>query len=244
MVNSMFIYLIFALFSVNSYAQFSGLQDEIDRFVNQVNESNQRVKDAMSEFVVDYTNNVEVGDKQFEVYQSTYTDVALSQSPIHTIRYGYVDDYSNFFVAAGADNVGMYVLEVTFKNGEQYKGIHPSLSGKTVLLIAHGPGPTPTTIYTTGNTAGSSNLQDYNSMYSIGGFSCRLKANRCTSVSGSTNRPLNTCGNTEAVNDGKAPGMIVGTSQSSTFNLNLFYYIAEGPFTYCADANALKDSMG
>ena len=59
-----------------------------------------------------------VADREYDLTSST--DRAQIQSPIAKIRYGFVDNYSNFFTAAGADNTGFFVLEVQFKTPSQY----------------------------------------------------------------------------------------------------------------------------
>ena len=217
-------------------AQMSGLRGEITRFVNQIDEASGAVSDAMASFTAEFSSGAAVVSDRS--YSFTGTDIAQKQNPIASIRYGYVDSHSDFFVASGADNVGMYTLEVTFKNPSSYPDIHPSLSGKTVLFVAHGPGPNYKTIYTTGSTAGTANLADYDSMSRISGFSCHLKSERCNGEQGS--QPSRTClGTNLALNGGEAPGMIV----NNTNNINLFYYV-HGPFSLCADQFALRNSMG
>ena len=217
-------------------AQMSGLRGEITRFVNQIDEASGAVGDAMASFTAEFSSGAAiVSDRS---YSFSGSDIAKKQNPISSIRYGYVDDHSNFFVASGSDNVGMYALEVTFKTPTDYPDIHPSLSGKTVLFIAHGPGPSYRTIFTTDNTAGTANLADYDSMSRISGFSCHLKSQRCDAAQGSL--PSKTCSGTNlTINNGEAPGMIV----NNTNNINLFYYV-HGPFSLCADQFALRNSMG
>jgi len=221
-----------------SHAQLVGLRSEIGRFVTQIDESSQAVSDAMASFTAEYSSGAAVvADREYDLTSST--DRAQIQSPIAKIRYGFVDNYSNFFTAAGADNTGFFVLEVQFKTPTQYPDIHPSLAGKTVEFIAHGPGPLYNTIYTNSTSPGTANLSNYDSMSRIGGFTCFLKSSRCTSTDGGTSNPTKLCNSTEAINASQAPGMLVNNSN----NINLFYYVT-GPFALCADQYALRNAMG
>ena len=230
-----------SLTTIGVHAQQSGLAGEIKRFVMQIEEASPNVADAMTAMQAEYTSGAAtLGDRTYDF--TAGTDKSHKQNPIATIKYSYVDDYSNaFHVVAGADNSRMYVMEVTFKTTSQYADIHPSLAGKTVMFVANGIGPLHTTIYTNqsggSNVQGTANLATHDLMSRIGGFSCKLKANRCTSSAGSD--PVKTCEATAAVNGGVAPGLIVTSSN----NINLFYYVS-GPFSLCADQNSLKDSMG
>lgn len=232
--------LIFVL-STSIHAQLAGLRSEIQRFVNQIDEASPALLDAMASMQAEYVSGAAViGDRTYDF--TSGSDRAQQQNPIATLKYGYVDDYSNaFHSAAGADNSRMYVLEVTFKSSSQHPDIHPSLGNKTILFVANGIGPLNKTIYTIqdsgSNTQGAAHLAEHDVMSRIGGFSCQLKANRCTSSTGSY--PVRTCDVTESVNDGIAPGLI----ETSSNNINLFYFVS-GPFSLCADQKAVKDSMG
>ena len=225
------------LMATSAFAQFGGLATEVRRFVMQIEEASSSVDDAMVSMTAEYTSGAAViSDRTYDF--TSGTDKSQKQNPIATIKYGYVDNSNDaFHVTTGGDNVGMYIMEVTFKTNAQMTDIHPSLNGKTVLFVAHGPGPLTKTIYTSSNTAGTANLVDYDSMSKIGGFMCFLKANRCTSSTGSM--PVKTCDATAEVNGGETPGFLVSQSQA----INLFYYVS-GPFALCADQNAVKDSMG
>ena len=238
-------YFLLILLSTSCYAQLPGLRGEIDRFVNQVDQASASIKDAMTTFTADYSSSAAaVADK---VYTFTgTTSSADKQNPVATIRYGYVDAYDTPWQAAGADNIGMYTLEVTFKNFSDYPDIHPSLANKTVLFVAYGPGPQQNIIYTTSNTSGTANLADASTMSRISGFTCYLKTARCISPDSDTDNPVKTCLDEEGINTdpvntsvGHAPGML----DSNHSQINLFYYVT-GPLSRCADQNAVKNSMG
>lgn len=237
------LYFLLILLSTSCYAQLPGLRGEIDRFVNQIDQASASIKDAMTTFTADYSSSAAaVADK---VYTFTgTTSSADRQNPVASIRYGYVDAYASPWLAAGADNLGMYTLEVTFKNFADYPDIHPSLANKTVLFVAYGPGPQQNIIYTTGTTSGSANLADASTMSRISGFTCYLKTARCNATNG--NNPVKTCSGEDVINAdpanptvGHAPGML----DSNHSQINLFYYVT-GPLSRCADQNAVKNSMG
>ena len=220
----------------SSFAQMVGLKGEISRFVNQIDEASAAVSDAMTSFTAEFSSSAgAVSDRE---YNFSGNDRAQKQNPLAAVRYGYVDSVSQgYFQAAGEDNKGMYALEATFKTSSVMPDISPILAGKTVLFVAHGPGPKFNTIYTTGTTSGTANLADHDSMSRIVGFTCFLKSSRCAAASG--NNPLKYCTSSNSVNGGEAPGMVINNAN----NINLFYYV-HGPFALCADQFSLRNSMG
>lgn len=225
-----------AVLAPSSFAQMVGLKGEISRFVNQIDEASAAVSDAMTSFTAEFSSSAgAVADRE---YSFTGNDRAQKQNPLAAVRYGYVDSISQgYFKAAGEDNKGMYALEATFKTSSVMPDISPILAGKTVLFVAHGPGPKFNTIYTTGTTSGTANLAEYKSMSRIVGFTCFLKSSRCTAATGSN--PNKTCAGSGTINGGEAPGMVINNAN----NINLFYYV-HGPFSLCADQYSLRNSMG
>ncbi len=220
----------------SSFAQMVGLKGEISRFVNQIDEASAAVSDAMTSFTAEFSSSAgAVADRE---YSFTGNDRAQKQNPLAAVRYGFIDfTHDGFFKAAGEDNKGMYALEATFKTATAMPDISPILAGKTVLFIAHGPGPQFKTIYTTGTNSGTTNLADYKNMSRIVGFTCFLKSAVCHGASGSN--PIKTCSSQGPINDGSAPGMVINNNN----NINLFYYV-HGPFALCADQFSLRNSMG
>jgi hypothetical protein len=228
-----------AILSPSAQAQQIGLRGVISSFVTQVDQASAAISDAMASFTAEYSSSAAaVGDREFN-FVTSGTDLSRTQNPLASIKYGFVDTYSEFFDAAGADNTGMYVIEAKFKTASQMPDIHPALAGKVVQFVAYGPGPLNSTIYTTGSTSGSAYLSDYDTMSRIGGFTCLLKSARCTATDGSNPTKTCTSGSEETINGGLAPGMINNSSNT----INLFYYV-QGPLALCADQYAMRNSMG
>lgn len=229
--------LLFSLFVHSQLMAYPvGVEHEIDRFIEQIDQATPFLENAMSRFTSAYSSSMNTVTTDTYAYDST--DLAIAQNPIAYIKYGYISydnstPYTNM-LSAGADNKGMYVLEVHFKSSTEKKDISPFLADKTLLFIAYGSGAGYPIIY---RDTDSGDLGNPTSMASIGGFVCMNKITRCTATAGS--HPAKTCNGTAAVQTDRA-GFLEALSTDDT---NLFYYIS-GDFSLCATQNSEINCMG
>ena len=229
-------YLVPVFVGAELHARDIGMADFIEQFVEQTESSNQIIADALTQMKADYLSTAALMPN-LQVYDLSIANNADKSSKyyaVNKVQYGYVSDTSEWQVA-GADNIGMFAIEVTFRSASEMPGVHPLLAGKTVLLIPYGSGPDYKTIFTNSTTAGTANLND-TSMNSITGVHCFLKNARCTAATGS--HPAKTCTQTVAVNASALPG--VYTQQTS---VNFFNY-THGLLSSCAESSAQRNSMG
>ena len=231
--------------AVGSSITRTGIAGSAQEFTNIIAQSSNAVENAMQQMQADYLSKSAALTTDTVYSFSTSTgDSASRSSPIATIRYGFVDAYNSNWSVAGADNVRMYALEVTFKTFANYPSQHPLLAGKSVVFIAHGTGVNPPTIYTSSTSAASSTLSDPDTMSAINGFTCFLKKTRCTDAASTWPNRVCTEGNTEAVNSGERPGVYTGTADATTPTVNFFHFVNSGPFAACGNSLAERDSMG
>lgn len=242
MLNFLIVYTSFLL-CAPMYALPVGVEHEFERFVEQVAQSTPLVENALSRFKTNYSPSLATHTST--TYPADDIDVASASSPIQKITYGYVsyDDastnYQNF-VTAGADNAGMYVLEVHFKSATDKIDISPLLENKSLLFIAYGSGSGNPIIYRNSDTGylggGSSNLS---SMTSIAGFTCINKTQRCTAAAGS--HPNKSC-------DGQLSDIAHQSTRAGFFSnpqgtdINIFYYVT-GDFSLCATLQSARNCM-
>lgn len=213
-----------------------GMADFIEQFVEQSESTNQIVADALTQMKADYLATAALMPN-LQVYDLSIANNAAKSSKYYAVskvQYGYVSDTSQWQVA-GADNVGMFAIEVTFRSASEMPSIHPLLADKTLLFIPYGSGPEYKTIFTNATTAGTANLSD-SSMSTITGVHCFLKNARCVAATGS--HPAKTCSQTATVNANSLPG--VYTKQTS---VNFFNY-TQGLLSSCAGSTAQRNSMG
>lgn len=238
-----FIHLLFLLFlPIYIYAVPTGLEHEFDRFVEQINQSTPFVENALSRFKTNYTY---AESQVSSSYEEANDDLASTSNPISKIVYGYVpyntsnSDYTNY-KTIGADNSGMYVLEVQFKTSSTKPDISPMLDGRSVLFIAYGSGVSNPIIYRNadgGNLGGggSNNAE----MTSIGGFVCLNKNLRCDGSSGS--HPSKTCSSSPISITNQTTRAGFYNSPTGT-DVNLFYYVT-GDFSLCATSDSARNCM-
>ncbi len=242
----MFLYLLVRILIFSpafAYAVPSGLEHEFERFIEQIDMSTPFLTNALSRFQTNYTTSLS-GITTSE-YLSTDNDIASSSSPISKIIYGYVsysDASSNYtnFRCAGADNAGMYVLEVQFKTSADKPDISPLIAGKCLVFVAYGTGDSNPIIYrNTDNGYLGGGASDNSAMTSIAGYSCINKTSRCIDTAGS--HPSKTCnGSLEAITGQSTRAGFYDSPTGSS--VNIFYYVT-GDFSLCATTQSARNCM-
>ena len=241
----MLVAIYFLFFTISLHAVPAGMEHEIDRFLAQIHQSSPLLQNALSRFQTAFSSSLST--HTVSEYLATSNNIASASSPINKIIYGYVsysDSSTNYtnFKSAGADNAGMYVLEVQFKSVTDKPDISPLLSNKTLLFVAYGSGLNNPIIYkdTDAGNLGGGNSHD-SAMASIGGFTCINKTSRCTDTAGQ--HPAKTCnGDLSALtNQSVRAGFYSGNSST---DLNMFYYVADADFALCATSQSESNCMG
>ena len=233
----MFILLFFTLLTSHLQAYPYGFELELSRFVSQIEHSEPFLENALSRFQAEFNSSLDT------ISSSTYSfnspELAAAQSPIASIQYGYVSynntntNFSNYYVA-GADNAGMYALEVHFKSLTEKPDISLYLADRSLLFIAYGSGADHPIIY---RNSDSDDLSDPNGMSTIAGFVCINKNKRCTQSSGT--HPEKSCnGSLSSLYDNPA-GVTLNTNDHI---INMFHYTS-GFFSLCAIPTSIRNCM-
>ena len=233
------IYLVSIALGLTSSALEPGGEMAIDTFNKQLALAEPLLATSLSNLQSSYTAANDPSSMtctELDLSDNTSTNPTDGSHPVAKIVAGYVQNtsssgqgcYINKFQTVGNDNVGMFVVEVSFKTTDSTNSISPMLSGKSILFIATGQTSTGGDILLIQSAPGSSsNIK--NTYSNITDFTCFLKTQRCGIGSG------NSCGTSDLQNissNSPRPGILTLDSQ----DLNLFKLTRSPSFFMCGSS--------
>ena len=247
------VYLLTFLSLLLSLCAYAGLGEEIAIFEQQITVANKILSNNFESFKLHYISTQGNASVQTVDY-TTSTDPSRLSNPIAYIKFGYVDNSTigssctlSTFCTAG-DNIGMYAVEVVFKNYTHKPDISQVLANRAVLFLAL---VMIIRLFIPGSSPGFSQLADATHMSYIQSLSCKLKTKYC-SADLIGNKPLTSCSSAYLANISNSlsnalsyPGQLLQDNYSSTANINFFAYVSgeNNLFADCVNSYATCNDM-